>query len=393
MDFILPDTAQAVQEGVRAIGAKYGLEYWSECQEDVRFPEEVWRDLADGGWLGSCIPEEYGGGGQGLLETAVAVEELAASGGGTSASFLYVLTPGFGAMTLSRHGTAVQKKELLPGIATGDTEFCFAITEPNAGSNALAITTRATRDGGDFVIDGQKVWISGVQRASWMIVVTRTVPAEEASPRTHGMTLFLVDVQEALDNGTMQVRPIPKMGSNLVHSNEVWYDGVRVPADRVLGEVDHGFEALWDVLNPERILAAAGAVGHAELALRVGCDYARERVVFDKPIGANQAIAFPFAQAKAHTDLARLMIHKSAWLFDRGMPCGDEANVGTLVACQAAWDATDRAFQAHGGMAYAKEYHVERLFRDARIAKVAPVSEELILAHIATHQLKLPRSY
>ena len=393
MDLVLPDTAQAEQEGVRAIGAKYGLEHWSKCQDDVRFPEEDWRDLADGGWLGLCVPEEYGGAGQGLLEMAVAVEELAAAGGGTSVSFLYVLTPGYGAMTLSRHGTAPQEKDLLQGISTGDTEFCFAVTEANAGSNALAITTRATREGGDFVIDGQKVWISGVQCASWMTVVTRTVPAEEASPRTHRMTLFLVEVQEALDNGTMQVRPIPKMGSNLVHSNEGWYDNLRVPADRVLGEVDHGFDVLWDVLNPERILTAAGAVGHGELALRVGCDYARDRVVFGKPIGANQAIAFPFAQAKAHADLARLMIHKAAWLFDRGLPCGNEANVSKLVACQAAWDATDQAFQAHGGMAYAKEYHVERLFRDARIAKVAPVSEELILAHIATHQLGLPRSY
>lgn len=393
MDFTLPESAQVVQEAVRTICAPYGLEYWSKCQDDVRFPEEVWRDLAEGGWLGLCVPEEYGGSGQGLLEMAVAVEEVAACGGGTSATFLYVLTPGFGAMTLSRHGTAAQKEEILPGIATGDTEFCFAITEPNAGSDALSITTRAVRDGDDFVIDGQKVWISGVQRASWMIVVARTVPAEEASPRTHGITLLLVDVAEAMQNGTMQVRPIPKMGSNLVHSNEVFFDGVRVPADRILGEVDHGFKVLWDVLNPERILAAAGAVGHAELALRVGCGYAKERVVFGKPIGANQSIAFPFAQAKAHTDLARLMIHKAAWLFDNGLPCGDEANMGKLVACQAAWDATDRAFQTHGGMAYAKEYHVERLFRDARIAKVAPVSEELVLAHIATHQLGLPRSY
>ncbi|MCZ7526674.1 MAG: acyl-CoA/acyl-ACP dehydrogenase [Acidimicrobiia bacterium] len=255
------------------------------------------------------------------------------------------------------------------------------------------MTTFAKRDGGDFVVNGQKVWISGVQRADWMIAVTRTIPAGEAKPRTAGFTLFLVDVKEALANGSLQAQPIEKMGSNLVHSNQVYFDDLRVPADRVLGEVDHGFSVLWDVLNPERILAASGAVGHAELALRVGCDYARERVVFGKPIGANQAVAFPFAQAKAHADLARLMTHKAAWLFDRGEPCGHEANVAKLVACQAAWDATDRAFQTHGGMAYSKEYHVERLFRDARIAKVAPISEELILAHIATQTLGLPRSY
>lgn len=226
-----------------------------------------------------------------------------------------------------------------------------------------------------------------------MIVVSRTTPAGEASSRTSGFTLFLVDVKEALANGSLQAIPIEKMGSNLVHSNQVFFDDLRVPAHRVLGEVDDGFSVLWDVLNPERILAAAGAVGHAELALRVGCDYARQRVVFGRPVGANQAVALPFAQAKAHTDLARLMVHKAAWLFDRGEPCGHEANVAKLVACQASWDATDRAFQVHGGMAYSKEYPVERLFRDARIAKIAPVAEELILAHIATQTLGLPRSY
>ncbi len=392
MDFNLTESALAVQQGVRRIAQKYDLDYWGACDRDVRFPQEVWDDLAAGGWLALCIPEEYGGAGLGVLEMAVANEELARSGG-SAASFLYVLTPGFGATTITRRGTPEQKEMILPGIARGEVETCFAVTEPDAGSNTLEITTFATRDGSDFVLNGQKVWISGVQRADWMIVVSRTTPARDASPRTAGFTLFLVDVKDALANGSLQAHPIEKLGSNLVHSNQVFFDDLRVPAHRVLGEVDDGFSVLWDVLNPERILAAAGAVGHAELALRVGCDYARERVVFGRPIGSNQAIALPFAQAKAHTDLARLMVHKAAWLFDRGEPCGHEANVAKLVACQASWDATDRAFQVHGGMAYSKEYPVERLFRDARIAKIAPVAEELILAHIATQALGLPRTY
>lgn len=393
MDFLLPEPALSVQQGVRAIASKYGLEYWSRCERDTRFPEELWRDLADGGWLGLCIPEEHGGGGAGLLEMAVATEELAAGGGGTPASFVYVLTPGFGALTLSRHGTEDQKREILPGVARGEVEFCFALTEPDAGSNALAITTNARRDGSDFLIRGQKIWISGVQRAKWMIVVTRTAPPGEGRHRTDGFTLLLVDVPEALSTGSLTATPIEKLGSNLVHSNQVFFDDVRVPADRVLGRVDEGFAVLWDILNPERILTAAGAVGHAELALRLGCDYARSREVFGRPIGANQGIAFPLAQAKAQTELARLMAHKAAWLYDRGEPCDLEANVAKLVAAQAAWDATDRAFQTYGGMAYSTDYPIERLFRAARIAKVGPVSEELILAHIATQHLGLPRSY
>lgn len=393
MDFDLPESARAVRDGVRKVASRYDLDYWGRCERNLRFPEEIWRELGEEGWLGICVPEEYGGAGLGLLEMAVAVEELSASGGGTPAAFLYVLTPGFGALTLTRHGTDEQKRAMLPSIATGEMEFCFALTEPDAGSDALAITTAARQDGADFVIRGQKVWISGVQGARWMIAVTRTIPAERATPRTSGFTLLLVDVPEAVAAGTLQVIPIEKMGSNLVHSNTVFFDDVRVPADRILGKVDRGFAVLWDVLNLERVLTAAGAVGHGELALRVGCEYARQREVFGRPIGANQAIAFPFAQAKAQAELAQLMTPKAAWLFDRQMPCGLEANVAKLAAAQAAWDATDQAFQAHGGMAYSTEYPVERLFRAARIAKVGPVSEELILAHIATQYLGLPRSY
>ena len=392
MDFDLPDTALAVRDGVAAVAAKYDHDYWSRCEDEKRYPIEIYRDLAEGGWLGLSVPEEYGGGGQGLLETAIACETLCASGG-TAGSFFYVLNPGFGVTTLVRHGTDEQKQQILPGLASGEIQFSFGLTEPDAGSNAIEITTSARKDGDDFLIKGQKIWISNVERADWMVVVTRTIPAEEAKPRTAGFTLFLVDVKEALAAGTLSYTPIPKMGSNILYSSQVFFDDVRVPAHRVLGEVDEGFRVLWDVLNPERILAAAGGVGAADAALKVAADYAREREVFGRPIGANQSIAFPLAQIKAKTELARLMTYKAAWLFDQGRPCGSEANVAKLTAAQASWEAADQAFQTLGGMAYSKEYPVERMFRDARIGKNIPVSEQMVLAHIGTSMLDLPKTY
>jgi acyl-CoA dehydrogenase len=392
VDFDLPESAIAVRDGVAAVAARYDHAYWSRCEEQHEFPTEAWRDLADGGWIGLCVPEEYGGGGAGMLELAIACETLAASGG-TAGIFLYILTPGFGAMTLARHGTAEQKQAILPGVATGDVQFCLALTEPDAGSNALAITTSARRDGDDFVLQGQKTWISGVENADWMLVVTRTTALADARPRTAGFTLFLVDVTQALAEGTLTYHPIPKLGGNVVTSSQVFLDGVRVPVSNVVGTVDEGFGVLWDVLNPERILAAAGGVGGAEAALRLAVDYARERQVFGRPIGANQAIQFPLAQLKAKTELARLMTYKAAWLFDQGRPCGNETNVAKLTAAQVAWESADQAFQTFGGMAYSKELPVERLFRDSRIGKNIPVAEELILAHIGTQMLGLPRSY
>jgi len=392
MDFDLPETALAVRDGVAAVAAKYDNAYWSRCEDQHRFPQEAYDDLAAGGWFGLAVPEEYGGGGQGMLELAVANETLCASGG-TAGSFFYVTTPGFGSMTVTRHGTEEQKQRILPGLATGESQFCLALTEPDAGSNAIEITTSARRDGTDFLIKGQKVWISNVERAEWMVAVTRTIPAGDAKPRTSGFTLFLVDVKEALAAGTLSFQPIPKMGSNILFSSQVFFDDVRVPAENVIGEVDQGFGVLWDVLNPERILAAAGGVGSAQAALDVAVDYARERRVFGRPIGSNQAIQFPLAQIKAKTELGRLMTYKAAWLFDRNLPCGNEANIAKLTGAQVAWEAANQAFQTLGGMAYSKEYPVERMFRDARIGKNIPVAEELVLAHIGTQVLGLPKSY
>jgi acyl-CoA dehydrogenase len=393
VDFDLPESALAVRDGIAAIGARHGLDYWDRCDAEKRWPEEVWQELADGGWLGLAVPEEYGGGGQGLLELAVAAETLAASGAGAAASFMYLLTPAFGALTIARHGTGEQKRALLPALAAGERETCFAITEPDAGSNAIEISTQARRDGDDFVVTGQKIWISGVERARHMVLVSRTIPAAEARPRLNGFTILLVDIEEAVREGTLTYKPIPKLGTNTVASNMVFLDGVRVPGGNVIGQVDQGFAVLWDILNPERVIAAAGAVGCGELSLKVACDYARDRAPFGRPIGANQGIAFPLAQVKAQVELARLMTYKAAWLWDRQRPCGSEANIAKLTAADAAWQAADRMFQTHGGMAYSLEYPVARLFRDARIGKNIPVAEELVLAHIAQHELGLPKSY
>ncbi|GAA3072155.1 acyl-CoA dehydrogenase family protein [Streptosporangium carneum] len=393
MDFTLPESALAVRRGVAGICSRYDLDYWQRCESDGRWPEEVWTELAEGGWLGLAVPEEYGGGGQGLLELAVATETLSASGAAGGSAFTYVLTPGFGALTLTRHGSPRQREELLPGLATGELETCFALTEPDAGSNALGISTFARREGDEFVVRGQKVWITGVQRATWMLLVTRTVPAAEARPRTNGLTVLLVNVPEAVASGRLSFAPIPKMGANTTPSNTVFLDDLRVPAANVVGEADQGALVLWDILNPERVLLAASALGGAEVALGVAVRYAREREVFGRPIGANQAIAFPLAQVKAKIELARLMLYKAAWLFDNRRPCGTEANIAKLTASQAAWEAADHAFQTHGGMACSLEYPVARLLADARIGRVAPVTEELLLNHLATQVLGLPRSF
>jgi acyl-CoA dehydrogenase len=393
VDFTLPESALAVQRGVADICARYDLDYWQRCESEKRWPEEVWAELAKGGWLGLAVPEEYGGGGQGLLELAVATETLSASGSAGGSAFTYVLTPGFGALTLARHGSPWQRELLLPKLATGELETCFALTEPDAGSNALGISTFARRDGEEFVVKGQKIWITGVQRATWMLLVTRTIPAAEARPRSNGLTVLLVNVPEAVASGRLSFQPIPKLGANTTPSNMVFIDELRVPAANLVGEVDQGALVLWDILNPERILLAASALGGAEVALRVAVQYAKEREVFGRPIGANQAIAFPLAQVKAKIELARLMLYKAAWLFDRQQPCGTEANIAKLTASQVAWEAADHAFQTYGGMAYSLEYPVARLLADARIGRVAPVTEELLLNYLATQVLGLPRSF
>ncbi len=381
-------SVEAVREGLRDVCSGFDLDYWMVADRDRRFPEEFWAELAKGGWTGLVVPEEYGGQALGMTEVTAAVEEIAAGGAGQAGSLFYVLTPVFGAIPISLHGTPAQKERILPGIASGDIEFCMALTEPDAGSNTLRIRTRARRDGDVFVVNGSKVWITGVERADWMLLVCRTAEYDETRP-TFGITLLLVE----LPADGLTYRSIDKMGTRFVHSNEVFFDDVVIPAENVLGEVDHGMRVLFDVLNPERIAGAAGGIGHARLAQRLAVEYAKQRAPFGTPIGAYQGVAFPLAQLRADLEAARLLTYEAARLFDRGEPCGGEFAMAKLLASQVSDRSADQAFRTHGGMAYAREYHVERLVRDGKIARVGPVSEELALAHIAQHVLGLPKSY
>lgn len=381
------EVVDGIREGLSQICAGFDLDYWMEADRDRRFPEEFFDELARGGWFGLIVPEEHGGQGLGMVEATVATETIAAGGAGQAGALFYVLTPVFGAVPLMRHGTPEQQ-ELLAGIATGDVQFCMGLTEPDAGSNTARLATRAERDGDDFVVNGAKVWITGVERANWMLLVCRTSPFDATRP-LHGITLLLVELPA--DGLTYQ--PIDKMGTRFVHSSQVFLDDVRVPAERVVGQVDEGMRVLFDVLNPERIVGAAGALGHARLALDLATRYAKERAPFGRPIGAYQGIAFPLAQLSAELEAARLLTYRAAELFDQQLPSGAEAAMAKLLASQVSDRAADQAFRTHGGMAYARAYHVERLVRDGKIARNAPVSEELALAHIAQHVLGLPKSY
>jgi acyl-CoA dehydrogenase len=379
---------EEVREGLRAVCSGFDLEYWMRADRDQRFPEEFWSELGKGGWLGLVVPEAYGGQGLGMVEVTAAIEEIAAGGAGQGGALFYVLSPVFGALPVALHGTQEQKERLLPGLATGDIEFCMGLTEPDAGSNTMRMTTKADLDGDSFVVNGGKVWITGVERAHWMLLACRTSPFDPARP-SFGITLLLVE----LPVQGLTFQPIDKMGTRFIHSNQVFLDDVRVPVENVLGEVDQGLRVLFDVLNPERIAGAAGGLGHARLALQLAVDYASHRAPFGTPIGAYQGVAFPLAQLRADLEAARLLTYRAAEQFDAGEPSGAESAMAKLLAAQVSDRAGDQALRTHGGMGYAREYHVERLVRDGKIARVGPVSEELVLAHIAQHVLGLPKSY
>jgi acyl-CoA dehydrogenase len=377
-------------ETARNIGTSFGLDYWRAKDRDKAFPREMWQAICDAGLCGVAIPAEYGGAGLGMLETALVVESLVAGGAGCTLAQIFMLTPIFGGIALSRFGTEALKKTLLPKIVSGQMHCCMAMTEPDAGSNSLAIRTFATADGNGWLLNGRKVWITGVDIASKMLIVARTRKLEEVRRKTDGISLFMIDTERP----GVSHSAIEKLGTHTLSSSNVFFDNVRLDTEDLIGTLDGGWPQLLDVLNTERIVTVAGLVGTVDLAIRLAVAYAGERRVFDgRPIGSYQGLQFPLAQAHAESECARLMNYKAAWLFDNGEPYGSQANVAKLIAAQACSAATESAMQTLGGMGYAKDFHLERLWRDCRLFRFAPVSEEMTLNFIAQHDLGLPRSY
>ena len=388
MDFALTEDQALLREAVAELMKRFDDRYWLEKDQAHEFPVEFYDAVAGGGWLGMTIPEEYGGHGLGITEASLLLEEVARSGGGMNAASSIHLSI-FGMHPVVVHGSAELKERTLPRIAAGDLHVCFGVTEPGAGLDTSRITTFARRDGDHYVVSGRKVWISKALESAKILLLTRTSARADVAKKTDGMTLFLTD----LDRSRVDIRPIAKMGRNAVSSNELFIDDLRVPvADRV-GEEGQGFTHLLDGLNPERMLIAAEALGIGRVALDRAVRYGNERVVFDRPIGMNQAVQFPLADALARLDAAELVLRKATWLYDNGQPCGREANTAKYLCADAGFAAADRALQTHGGMGYAEEYHVARYFREARLLRLAPLSQEMVLNYLGSHVLGLPRSY
>ncbi len=377
-------------ETARRVGEEYGLEYWREKDAKKAFPAEAWRAICEAGLCGVALPEEYGGSGRGMLDMALIIEALAASGAGSTVGQLFMCNPIFGGVAVSRYGSDAMRKELLPGLISGETQFCMALTEPNAGSNTLEMRAHAAPDGDGFRLNGQKIWITNVEESDKILVVARTVKFEDVERRTDGITIFLIDTDRM---GVSHSR-IEKLGTNTLPSSSIFFDDVRIEKHEIIGTLHNGWRELLDILNTERITTTAGLVGTIDLALRLAVDYARDRKVFGQtPIAAYQGLQFPLAQAYSEMECARLMNRHAAMLFDAGQPFGTQSNVAKLIAAQACSAATEKAMQTMGGMGYAKEFHVERLWRDCRLFRFAPVSEEMILNFIAVHELGMVRSY
>jgi alkylation response protein AidB-like acyl-CoA dehydrogenase len=385
VDFTLSDDIRDIREAVRALCAGFPGEYWRGLEPD-RYPEEFVAELTRQGWLAALIPEEYGGSGLPLSDASVIVEEICASGGNAGACHAQMYTMG----TLLRHGSDEQKAAYLPQIASGALRLqAFAVTEPDAGSDTTAIKTRARRVDGGYVVDGQKIWTSRAEHSDLMVLLARTTPLSEVAKKTDGLSVFLVDMRDR--GAELTIKPIRTMMNHA--TTEVFFDGLTLPAEALIGEEGKGFRQILDGMNAERILIASECIGDGRFFLERAVSYAREREVFGRAIGANQGVQFPLARAHMAVEAANLMRWKAAWLYDAGRPSGAEANMAKFLASEASWQAANAALDAHGGFGFAEEYDIERKFRETRLYQVAPVSNNLVQAFVGQHVLGLPRSY
>jgi len=386
MDFSLSEDQEAIRGAVAEICARFPDEYWREADAGGDYPQEFVAALTEGGWLSILIPEEYGGAGLGMTEAAIVLEEINRSGGNGTACHAQMYTMG----TLLRHGSEEQKQRYLPEIAQGRLRLqAFAVTEPTTGSDTTRLATRAERHGDGYVVHGQKTFISRVRQSDLMLLLARTTPLEESEDRTRGISVFLVDLREAGD--AVEVRPLDTMLNH--HTCELFLDGLELPAESLIGEEGMGFRYILDGMNAERILVASEAIGDGRWFVARGSRYASEREVFGRMIGSNQGVQFPLAQAHAEVEAASLLRFQAASLFDRGEPCGPQANMAKLLASQASWHAANACMTAHGGYGFAREYDVERKFRETKLLEIAPVSNNMILAYVGQRVLGMPRSY
>lgn len=388
MEFSEDTDLQAIRAAIRAICAQFPDEYWAEADATHTFPWAFYQAMADGGWLGVAIPAEYGGSGAGITAASVVLEEVAASGAcmnGASAIHMSI----FGMQPVVLHGSDELKQRYLPSVATGELHVAFGVTEPDAGLDTTAISTRAVRDGDGYRVTGRKVWTSKALESERVLLLVRTTALADCAHRTDGLTLLLANLRDP----AVSIRPIRKVGRNAVASCEVTYDGLYVGESDRVGAEGKGFRYLLDGLNAERVLIAAEAIGIGRAALRRAARYATGRVVFGRAIGANQGVSFPLAAAHARLAAAELATRQAAWRIDQGLPSGEHANTAKFLAAEAGFAAADAALQTHGGFGYASEYHVERYWREARLLRIAPVPQEMALNYLAEHVLGLPRSY
>jgi acyl-CoA dehydrogenase len=388
MDFSFTEEQQAIRAAIEKVCSDFGDEYWLKKDREGGFPHDFHAALAGAGWLGVAMPAEMGGAGLGITEAAIIMQTVAESGGGIAAASTVHMNI-FGLHPVVVFGTKEQQQRWLPPLISGEHKACFGVTEPNIGLNTLKLKTKAVRQGDHYVVNGQKIWISTAQVAQKILLLARTTPIEEVTHPRGGLSLFYTD----LDRSKIEVREIEKMGRKAVDSNELFIDDLHIPVADRIGEEGKGFDYILHGMNPERILLAAEAIGLGRVALKRAAKYANERIVFDRPIGMNQGIQHPLAQRWMELEAANLMMLRAAWLYDQGLPCGAEANAAKYLGAEAGFRACETAVLTHGGMGYAKEFHVERYFREAMIPRIAPVSPQLIFCFIAEKVLGLPKSY